>query len=151
MKNKFWECSLFFSSENVFIPSAFKRQKIGTILWHLFYIGEFFCSFLSVFYVILTSESGNCLHFHLGDPKCSCTYHICKYTSVTFSLLYCCSIRFHTGSGAHPASYPVGTGGPFPRNKGGGAWSWPLTSFKCWGQMHGTIPPPSSMSSWHGA
>jgi hypothetical protein len=28
-----------------------------------------------------------------------------------------------TGSGVHPTSYPMGTGG-----KAAGAWSWPLTS-----------------------
>jgi hypothetical protein len=29
----------------------------------------------------------------------------------------------NTGSGAHPATYPVGTGG-----KAAGAWTWPLTT-----------------------
>jgi hypothetical protein len=33
-----------------------------------------------------------------------------------------------TSSGAHPAPYPMGTGGSFPRGKTAGAWSWPLTS-----------------------
>jgi hypothetical protein len=33
-----------------------------------------------------------------------------------------------TGSGAHPTSYPKGTGGRFPRGKAAGTWSWPLTS-----------------------
>jgi hypothetical protein len=32
------------------------------------------------------------------------------------------------GSGAHPASCPVGTGGSFPSGKAAGAWSWPLNS-----------------------
>jgi hypothetical protein len=32
------------------------------------------------------------------------------------------------GSGAHPASYPMGTGVSFPGGKAAGAWSWPLTS-----------------------
>jgi hypothetical protein len=27
------------------------------------------------------------------------------------------SLCVETGSGAHPASYPIGTGGPFPRGK----------------------------------
>jgi hypothetical protein len=31
-------------------------------------------------------------------------------------------------------SYPVGTGGSFPRGKAAGAWSWPLTSIWCRGQ-----------------
>jgi hypothetical protein len=30
---------------------------------------------------------------------------------------FSCSLCVQTGSGAHPASYPVGTGGPFPRGK----------------------------------
>jgi hypothetical protein len=32
------------------------------------------------------------------------------------------------GSGAHPASYPMGTRGSFPGGKAAGVWSWPLTS-----------------------
>jgi hypothetical protein len=36
--------------------------------------------------------------------------------------------RVQTGSGAHPASYTMGTRGPFPRGKAARASSWPLTS-----------------------
>jgi hypothetical protein len=36
--------------------------------------------------------------------------------------------RVQTGSGAHPASYPMGTRASFPGGKATGAWSWPLTS-----------------------
>jgi hypothetical protein len=32
-----------------------------------------------------------------------------------------------TGSGVHPTSYPMGTGGSFPGGKAAGAWNWPLT------------------------
>jgi len=32
-----------------------------------------------------------------------------------------------TGSGAHPVSYPIGTGDFFPVGKAAEAWSWPLT------------------------
>jgi hypothetical protein len=41
-----------------------------------------------------------------------------------------CSLhhRIQNGSGAHPASYPMGTRDSFPRGKAAGAWSWPLTS-----------------------
>jgi hypothetical protein len=35
--------------------------------------------------------------------------------------------RVQTGSGAHPASYPMGTWGSFPGGKTAGAWSCPLT------------------------
>jgi hypothetical protein len=41
-----------------------------------------------------------------------------------FSLRYC----VQTGSGAHPASHPVGTGAYFPGGKVAGEWSWRLTS-----------------------
>jgi hypothetical protein len=41
-----------------------------------------------------------------------------------FSLLHV----VQTGSEAHPASYPTGTGGSFPASKADGAWNWPLTS-----------------------
>jgi len=35
--------------------------------------------------------------------------------------------------GAHPASYPVDTGGSFLKGRVVRAWSWPLTSTQCWG------------------
>jgi hypothetical protein len=41
-----------------------------------------------------------------------------------FSLLH----SVQTGSEAHPASYPMGTGGSFPGGKAAAAWGWPLTS-----------------------
>jgi hypothetical protein len=46
-----------------------------------------------------------------------------------FSLLH----GIPTGSGAHPASYPLGTWGSFPGGKVAGAWIWPLTN-SCRGQ-----------------
>jgi hypothetical protein len=36
--------------------------------------------------------------------------------------------RVQTGSGAHLASYPMGTKGSFLGSKAAGAWSWPFTS-----------------------
>jgi hypothetical protein len=56
------------------------------------------------------------------------------------------SLHYHVwnGFGAHPASYPMGTRGSFPGGKTAGAWSWPLTSIKCRGQiMCGAILPLS--------
>jgi hypothetical protein len=41
-----------------------------------------------------------------------------------FSLHHC----VQNGSGAHPASYTMGTRGSFPGGKVAGVWSWPLTS-----------------------
>jgi hypothetical protein len=41
---------------------------------------------------------------------------------------FSCILRVQTGSGAHPASCTMGTGGPFPGDKSAaGAWRWPLT------------------------
>jgi hypothetical protein len=36
-----------------------------------------------------------------------------------------------TGSGAHPTSCPVGTGGSITGDKAAGTWSWQLTSIYC--------------------
>jgi hypothetical protein len=50
--------------------------------------------------------------------------------------------RIQNGSGAHRASYPMGTGGSFPGGKAAGTWSWPLISIQCRGQrMNEAIPP----------
>jgi hypothetical protein len=60
--------------------------------------------------------------------------------------------RVQTGSGTHPASYPMGTRGSFLGNKAAGALSWPLASIQCQGQrMRGAIPPLPNMSSWRDA
>jgi hypothetical protein len=39
--------------------------------------------------------------------------------------------HIYTGSGAHPASYPMSTTGSFPVGKTAGTWSWPLISIYC--------------------
>jgi hypothetical protein len=39
--------------------------------------------------------------------------------------------RVQNGSGAHPASYPMGTRCSFSGVKAAGEWSWPLTSIWC--------------------
>jgi hypothetical protein len=36
--------------------------------------------------------------------------------------------RVQNGSGANPASYPMGNRVSFPEGKATGAWSWPLTT-----------------------
>jgi hypothetical protein len=41
---------------------------------------------------------------------------------------FCLHHRVQNGSGAHPASYPVGTEGSLPGGKAVRIWSWPLTS-----------------------
>jgi hypothetical protein len=59
--------------------------------------------------------------------------------------------RVQNGSGAHPASYPMGTRGSFPGGTAAEAWSWPLTSISCRGQrMSWAIPPLPNTPSWRG-
>jgi hypothetical protein len=59
--------------------------------------------------------------------------------------------RVQNGSGAHLASYPMGTRGSFIGGKAAGAWSWPLTSIQFRGQrMRGAIPllPQYAFMAW---
>jgi hypothetical protein len=54
------------------------------------------------------------------------------------------SLRHHvqTGSGTHPASYPMGNRGSFRGGEMGAAWKWPLISIWCRGQrMRGAVLP----------
>jgi hypothetical protein len=44
--------------------------------------------------------------------------------------------RVQTGTGAHPASYPMGTGGSFLDGKVAGAWSYTSTPPK---RLHGMV------------
>jgi hypothetical protein len=49
--------------------------------------------------------------------------------------------RVQSGSGTHPASYPMDTRGSYPGGKAAGAWNWPLTSNYSQDQrMLGAIP-----------
>jgi hypothetical protein len=56
-----------------------------------------------------------------------------------------------TGSGAHPSSYPMSTGGPFPgvKHQGCEADRSPPTSAKV--SNGGAITPLPHISSWRGA
>jgi hypothetical protein len=54
---------------------------------------------------------------HMPPPQCSIPG---GGNDGTFFLRY----RVQTGTGAHPASYPINTGGSNSREKAAGAWSW---------------------------
>jgi len=55
-----------------------------------------------------------------------------EFNSVASCLETCHTILIsHTGSGCHPASYTMGTGGNSPWGKADGTWNKPSTSFKC--------------------
>jgi hypothetical protein len=47
---------------------------------------------------------------------------------ILFSTHFSLHCRIQNGSGAHPASYSMGTRGSFPRGKAAGTWSWSVTS-----------------------
>jgi len=53
--------------------------------------------------------------------------------------------RVQTGSGAHPASCPVGIGSSFPRDKAAGEWRWPLSSIYAWSYIS---TPPYVFIAW---
>jgi hypothetical protein len=59
--------------------------------------------------------------------KCSLEYYFILYTSRRGAGNFSPHHRVQTGSDAHPAFYPMGTGGSFPGGKAAWAWSWPLT------------------------
>jgi hypothetical protein len=70
-----------------------------------------------------------------------------RFPAGNFSLHH----RLHNGSGAHPASYPRGTGALFlgvkqPERE---ADHSPPSSAEV--KMHGAIPPLPNMPSWRGA
>jgi hypothetical protein len=58
--------------------------------------------------------------------------------------------RVQNGSGAHPASYPVGTRCSFLGGKTAGAWSWPLTSISEVEECVELYIHSSNTSSWCG-
>jgi hypothetical protein len=64
-----------------------------------------------------------------------------------FSLCHC----VQNGSGAHPASYPMGNCGSFSGGKAAGAWSWPLTFIYRRGQRLSRAIHSPNTPSWRGA
>jgi len=74
-----------------------------------------------------------------------------KTTRWTDTAQWICCAFFQTGSGAHTASYQMGTEGFFPEAKATGAWSWPLTSFQRRGQECVALYLHSKTSLWCGA
>jgi len=63
---------------------------------------------------------------------CDCHLFATSRISLTLMFTHC---RYEanrtataTSSAAHPASYPMGSGGSFSGCKAAGAWSWPLAS-----------------------
>jgi hypothetical protein len=66
------------------------------------------------------SSVGIVLGYWLDDRGCRVRF---PAETGNFSLHH----RVQNGSGAHPASYPMGTRGSFREGKAAGAWSWPLT------------------------
>jgi hypothetical protein len=60
--------------------------------------------------------------------------------------------RVRSGSGARPASYPMGAGDSFPGGGAAGAWGWPLASVWCrGGECVELYFHSSNWPSWRGA
>jgi hypothetical protein len=70
-----------------------------------------------------------CLSYHAMVRVCIATGYVLDGSgSIPCSARSSSSPQCSDYSGAHPASYTVGTRGSFPTDKAAGAWSWPLTS-----------------------
>jgi hypothetical protein len=54
----------------------------------------------------------------------------------------------HTGSAAHPASYPMDKGGSFPKGKAAGADHSPSTSANVKNTLIYTSTPPYAFITW---
>jgi hypothetical protein len=102
-------------------------------------------------YILVTFRTKELLISYISSRRSVCTEW--RWSISTPSIMYSNSIKpkiwvrlnarvcfpaearhfslFHniqTGPGAHPTSYPMGIGGPFPRGKAAGTWNWQLTS-----------------------
>jgi hypothetical protein len=76
---------------------------------------------VSYFYKSRDSSVGIALGYGLDDRGFRVRF---SAGAGNFSLRH----RVQNGSGAHPASYEMGTRGSFPGDKTAGTWNWPLTS-----------------------
>jgi hypothetical protein len=105
---------------------------------------NFIFTFKALFHVVRDSSVGIALGYGLDDRGSRIRF---LERAGNFSLHH----RVQNGSGAHPASYPMGIRCSFPGGKAAGAWSWPLTSIWCRGQrMSRAIPslPQYTCMAW---
>jgi hypothetical protein len=103
----------------------------------------------------ILSHAGNRITFVRPVFRHSTDFRVIKCTSLSVLLQtpdFCGGHPVQNGSGAHPASYPMGTRGSFPGGKAAGAWSWPLASILCRGHecVELYLQSPNT-SSWCGA
>jgi hypothetical protein len=68
----------------------------------------------------------------------------------TYMLTHHISMVVQTGSGAHPASYPIGTGGSFPGSKVAGGVADHSPPYNAEVNKGGAMTSLPHMSSWHG-
>jgi len=82
--------------------------------------------------LVLRSENGNVLVGKIviiSSSEGKTVSMICKCS------ILCCHVQ--TGSGAHPASYPVETKGSFPGGKAARVWSWSQECMEL--HLHGIV------------
>jgi hypothetical protein len=72
-------------------------------------VEKFIQEYVCLFFLILCSSGSIVSDYGLDDRA----IEVRSPTGADFSSSPC----IHTGSGAHPVSYPMGTGGSFPRGK----------------------------------
>jgi hypothetical protein len=127
-------------------------QMVQTTLWHYIQLYRYFVSQSSKFYrhkPFCCFSTSACLFCHRLSPETfgyTLLLKMSQDSSVGIATSYGMddrmigfrfparagnfSLRHHvqTSYGAHPASYPMGTGSPFRGGKVAVAWNWPLTS-----------------------
>jgi hypothetical protein len=108
-------------------PYGFRRQAtVDYTGWSIWNVTENTVIYIQIFYWALILRSEKYKINSLYRQRCGQSRNhgsiLCR--AKDFSALH----SAHTDSEAHPASYPLGTGGSFTGVKAAGACSWPLTS-----------------------
>jgi hypothetical protein len=99
-----------------------------------------YCCFVTILNSILVALFTSTIFWHCDMPRGSRVNSVSIVNMTDRGLdsrqgqeIFLFSTVFKTGSGAHPACYPVSTGGYFRRGKAAVTWSCPLTSILCRG------------------
>jgi hypothetical protein len=98
---------------------VFRISQDFCVYYYYYYYYYFQSIYIKVFVIIVYilhnfSLLLNATNFNIGYPQ---FIILCTYLRQYFSLLH----SVQTGFGVHPTSYPMGTGGSFPRGKAAGA------------------------------
>jgi hypothetical protein len=111
------------------------------------YVTRYF-SLADIKYIVV----GMCVNYMIYSEYTLCIALLRSKCRFDWRVIFCTLTYKHTGSGAHPASYPVGTRGPFPgvRRPGREADRSPPCSAEVKEYVEQYLYSPNT-HSWHGA